>query len=433
MKTRSIFTLITITLIVLAGCTTTRPTNSAWVAYSYPHEVGVVSDSLNKIDAFINEMISAGKIPGAAVLVAREGKIVYHKAFGLQDIEQSLPLDTNDIFRIASMTKPIVSVAIMQLYEHGLLRLDDPVSKYIPSFANPQVLENVNMDDTTWSARPAEREVTIHHLLNHTSGIGYSFASRQLAPIYAKSGIPDLANPRDLTIEDVADRLGSLPLMFDPGSKYTYGLSIDVLGRVVEVVSGMTLGEYIQKQIAEPLRMTDTKFFFTEDVAGRLTTAYMYNPRERKLTTTKTEGAQSTSDYPVYGAKKYFSGGSGLSSTPRDYFIFSQTILNGGIYNGVRILKEETVALMTSDKLDSLRWSDISTFGYGFSIDRKRDSDGSPGPVTGLGWAGAFNTWFTINPNDNIVAIIMSQVLFNPYEQELVSNFRRSINSSIVR
>ncbi len=433
MKTRSLFALIIIPLIIVTGCNATRKTESGWVTWSNPGEAGMNTDSLQKIDSYITTMIDAGKIPGAAVLIARNGKIVYHKAIGYQDKEQGTTLDTNDIFRIASMTKPVVSAAIMQLYENGKLNLTDPVSKYIPSFSQPQILETFNAADTSWTSSPAAGEVTIHHLLTHTSGVGYSFSSRSLSPIYSKNDIPDLATARNITIEEVTGRLGELPLMFEPGTKYMYGLSIDVLGRVVEVASGMTLGEYVEQNITGPLKMNDTKFFFPDDVSNRLATVYVYNPREKMIVTTKTDEGRSSSDYPVAGAMRYFSGGSGLSSTPRDYFIFAQAILNGGVFNGVRILSEESVAMMTSDQLGTLRWSDVSTFGYGFTVERMRNADNSPGNVINLGWAGAFNTWFTINPTDNIVAVIMSQVLFNPYEQELIGNFRKNINSAIVK
>ena len=433
MKTKAIITFICLTLIILTSCITVSKDHQRWVSYSNPEAEGLITDSLSNIDKFIGEMTEAGKIPGAAVLVARNGKIVYHTAIGFQDVEEGTALDTNDIFRIASMTKPVVSVAIMQLYERGMLGINDPLSKYITSFSNPEVILDLNSSDTTWTSRPAEREITIHHLLTHTSGIGYSFSSRALSPVYAKHRIPDLANPNDITIEEVTNRLGTLPLMFDPGTRYSYGLSIDVLGRVVEVVSGMTLGEYIEENITGPLKMNDTKFFFTEDVSDRLTTVYTVNPSTRKIISSRAAGRSDAVDYPIKGAKKYFSGGSGLSSTPHDYFIFSQAIMNGGIYNDVRILKDETVTMMRANQIDSLQWSDYSTFGYGFSVDRRKNDDGSAGDITGLGWAGAFNTWFTINPADSIVAIIMSQVLFNPYEQELVSRFRKAVNSSVVK
>lgn len=428
----TIITLI-ISMIVLSFCSTVQKTSESWISYGSPVEEGFNSDSLKKIDAFVSEMIEKGKIPGAAVLIARNGKVVYHNAIGFQDKETGAVLDTNDIFRIASMSKPVVSVAIMQLVEKGLINLSDPVSKFIPSFANPKVLETFIKEDTTWTARAATSEITIHHLLTHTSGIGYSFTSRSISPIYSKFRIPDLANPSDLTIGAVTEKLGALPLIFDPGSRYMYGLSIDVLGRVVEVASGMTLGEYVEKNIAGPLKMTDTKFFFDSDVSDRLTTVYSVDPSNRKIISSRETGMTNTVDYPISGAKKYFSGGSGLCSTPRDYFIFSQAILNGGIYNGIRILNEETVAMMTSDQLGELRWSDISTFGYGFTVERERNADGSPGNVVNLGWAGAFNTWFTINPTDEVVAIIMSQVFFNPYEQELIGNFRKAISASLVK
>jgi CubicO group peptidase (beta-lactamase class C family) len=418
---------------VLTSCIAVKNDKQPWVSYSNPEIEGLITDSLRKIDRFITEMTEAGKIPGAAVLVARNGKIVYHNAVGYLDAESAILLDTSDIFRIASMTKPVVAVAVMQLYEKGLLDLTDPVSKYIPSFSNPEVLVNLNSADTTWTSRTAEREVTIHHLLTHTSGIGYSFSSRTISPVYAKYQIPDLANPNDITIEEVAERLGTLPLMFDPGTRYSYGLSIDVLGRVVEVVSGMTLGDYVEKNITGPLKMNDTKFFFAEDVSDRLTTVYTVNPATRKIISSRASDRSDAVDYPVKGAKKYFSGGSGLCSTPHDYFIFSQAILNGGEYNEVRILTENTVQTMLTDQLGSLRWSPTSTMGYGFSVNKDPLAENPEIIIDTYGWAGAFNTWFTINTTDNIVAIIMSQVLFNPYEQELVSNFRKAVLYSVAR
>lgn len=433
MKLYAILSIQLLTLILISSCLNRKNGKSDWISHSKPVSAGIIADSLTNIDRHVTAMIDAGKIPGAAVLVAKNGRVVYHKAFGHRNIEEGEILDTNDIFRIASMTKPVVSVAIMQLYEKGLLKLSDPVSKYIPSFANPKVLVELNRSDTTWTSRPAIREITIHHLLTHTSGIGYSFSSRAISPVYAKNKIPDLANSEDITIGEVTDRLGSLPLMFDPGSRYSYGLSIDVLGRVVEVVSGMTLGEYIEKNITAPLAMNDTRFFFNEDVTDRLATVYTISPSTRKVVSAQTPGRSGSTDYPVSGARKYFSGGSGLCSTTSDYFVFSQAMLNGGIYKGVRILKPETVKMIFSDQLDSLRFSATSTFGYGFSVDRSKNSDGTPGPVTALGWAGAFNTWFTINPADSIVAIIMSQVFFNPYEQELIAGFRKAAGSAVAR
>ena len=433
MKTKGSIIIIFLILCALTSCIAIKKDQQRWVSYSNPEAEGMITDSLKNIERLITVMQLEGKIPGATILVARNGKIVYHTAEGFRDVEGEMALDTNAIFRIASMTKPVVAVAIMQLYERGLINLGDPVSKFIPSFADPEVMVELNRTDTSWTARPAEREITIHHLLTHTSGIGYSFSSRSISPVYSKYRIPDLANSNDITIKEVTDRLGDLPLLSDPGTRYSYGLSIDVLGRVVEVASGLTLGEYIEKNITGPLKMKDTKFFYDEDISARLATVYTVNPMTRKIVSSGSAGRPGSADYPVSGAKKYFSGGSGLSSSTHDYFIFSQAILNGGEYRGVRILDEKTVRLMLSDKLGSLRWSPTSTMGYGFSINNDPLAHNPDIIIDTYGWAGAFNTWFTINTTDNIVAIIMSQVLFNPYEQELVSGFRKAVLDSVKR
>ena len=184
MKTKTLIPITCLILSVLTSCIAVKKDKQHWVYYSSPETEGLITDSLKNIDRFITKMTEEGKIPGAAALVARNGKIVYQTSFGYQDIESGAALDTSDIFRIASMTKPVVAVAIMQLYERGMLDVNDPVSKHIPSFANPEVLVTMNSADTTWTSRTAEKEVTIHHLLTHTSGIGYSFSSRSISPVY---------------------------------------------------------------------------------------------------------------------------------------------------------------------------------------------------------------------------------------------------------
>ena len=422
---RLVFILFLIT-IIFTGCGTKE---NSWITYAKPADVGFSADNLKYIDQLIQTRIAENKIPGAAALVAKDGKIIYEVAYGYQDIENKTPLDINSIFRMASMTKPITSVAIMQLCEKGKLRLTDPVSKYIPSFANPGVLVSFSRKDSSWTSKPASREITIHDLLTHTSGIQYGLSDTIFRAIYAKNKVPDLAVPTDITIETTMSTLGTLPLAHDPGAKFTYGLSTDVLGRVVEVVSGLTLADYIYTNITGPLKMDDTKFFFDDRYSDRLTTAYRINLKDTSLVK-KTTMDIIDGDYPVKGAKKYFSGGSGLSSTLHDYFVFCQAVLNGGEYNGVRILQDSTVALMTSDHLGDLKWASNSTFGYGWRINSERNAVGAVGPVFDLGWGGAFSTWFTINPLDRVIEIFATQVLFNPFENEFNYPLDKIVKSS---
>jgi CubicO group peptidase (beta-lactamase class C family) len=421
------FSLILLFVTALLSCTAPEV---EWVTTGDPAANGMSPDSLGKIAPMIAELVDQGRIPGAVFLVARHGEVVSTGAVGYRDREAGEIYTENTIFRIASMTKPVVSVAVMQLWEEGKIGLQDPVSEYIPSFAEPMVLQAFDASDTTWTAVSANREITIHDLLTHTSGISYGFLNTTMSAIYAKHGIPDLATADPVTIEKTMDALGKLPLAHHPGERYTYGLSIDLLGRVVEVASGLSLAQYISTNITAPLMMNDTRFFYNDDVSARLAKVYTWSNDADALVPMPDQPG-SGPDYPVEGAKSYFSGGSGLSSTVNDYFIFSQMILNGGEYRGVRILKEETIELMTSNQHGDLAQSPFSAMGYGFWVNRERDEDGTPGAINALGWGGAFNTWFTINPSKEVVAVVMSQVLFNPFGGELESGFRDIVNSAI--
>lgn len=414
---------------VVVSCNGGGKQTDQWISYSTPEKEGLSVNSLKKIDKLIQDQALAMRIPGGAALVARDGKIVYEVSYGYRDIATKTPLKNTDIFRIASMSKPITTVAILQLYEKGRLKLTDPVSKYIASFSKPVVLASFNRKDSTWTGKPASREITLTDLLTHTSGICYGFADTVLSAIYAKNGIPDLAITADVTIETTMSKLGKLPLAHEPGAKFTYGLNTDVLGRVVEVASGMTLSDYINQNITGPLKMTDTHFFYDTTYSGRLTTAYMINSKDSSLVKIGKFRVYE-GDTPVSGARKYFSGGSGLSSTMHDYFIFCQTLLNKGQYNGVQILQDSTVSLMCTDHLGALRWSDVSSFGYGLRIGWEKNPDGKPGRVIDLGWGGAFTTWFSINPSDRVIAIFMTQVLFNPFSDDLNNSFDRVVRSS---
>lgn len=411
----------TLLLLLFAGFISCTPRQQEWIAFGEPEEHDMSADTLQKILPMVKELTEQGKIPGAAFLVARNGEVVFTGSYGISE---------NSIFRIASMTKPVVSVAVMQLWEQGKIGLQDPVSDYIPSFAEPEVLQSFNAEDTTWTAIPANREITIHDLLTHTSGISYGFSNPTMAAIYNKYGIPDLATAEPITIEMTMDALGQLPLAHHPGERYTYGLSIDLLGRVVEVASGMSLAEYISCNITGPLRMNDTRFFYYNDVTPRLAKVYIWSSGDNHIVPMPAKPGTNP-EYPVEGAKNYFSGGSGLSSTVSDYFIFSQMILEGGEYKGVRILKESTVDMMSSNQLGKLAQSELSAMGYGFWVNRKEKEDGRPGEITALGWSGAFNTWFTVNPSEEVVAVIMSQVLFNPWGGELDGGFRNLVNGAI--
>lgn len=382
-----------------------------------PESVGLSSAGFERLDAFLQEYIDQKRMPGAVALVARKGKIIYHKAFG-----QSAPykaMQKNHLFRIASMTKPITSVAVMMLYEEGKLRLEDPISQYIPEFKNPQVLKTLHAADTSYTTEPARREITIHDLLTHTSGISYGFVdSLRANALYTKAQIPDLATMHPLTIGQVVKKLATLPLMHHPGEAWTYGLNTDVLGYLVEVVSGMSLADFFQNRIFEPLGMQDTRFFYPDSVATRLV-AMSYEGKAGTVDFYKDEPLAQLADYPVKGAKTYYSGGSGLCSTAEDYAKFCQMIANGGKYGGKQLLKTNTLLRLATPQNPRLA-ERAPLFGLGFGLKTApgvEKQKNTAWPVAyNLSWGGAFHTTFWIDPTHELIAVLMTQVY--PTRQE---------------
>ncbi len=377
-----------------------------------PALAGMSASRLQKIDGLIEEYIEKGWIPGAEALIVRKGTIVYHKAFGMKDIEMNDPLEKNDIFRIASMTKAITSVAVMTLYEDGLFLLDDPVSRYIPEFKDPRVLLKTNPDGS-YESRPAENEITIRHLLTHTSGIGYGFIHKELQPIYNNAGIPDGFVITSSTLGQSVPALAQLPLLHEPGARFTYGLNTDVLGYFVEVMSGKSFGEYLREEIFEPLGMEDTYFYPPEGKLVKLAIVYA----EDESGIQKSEDARY--DYPLKGSKTYESGGAGLCSTAMDYTRFMQMLINGGKYNGHQILAPKSIALMTMDHTGGLFGQ--NSFGLGFGITTEETVHQQLSSVGNYWWGGYFHTHFWLDPTEDLVAALMLQmypVLHGEIEQK---------------
>ena len=375
-----------------------------------PESAGVSSERLKRIDNNINEWVNDGRLNGAVALVVRNGKIVYHKAFGYDDLERTRPMKTDMIFRIASQTKAITSVAVMILYEEGKLLLDDTVSRYIPEFAKPQVLDAFNGKDSTYTTIPARREITIRDLLTHTSGIGYAqIGSKESNAIYAKNNISaGLGVGKDQSHAIAIKKLGTLPLMHQPGEKFTYGLNTDVLGYLVEVISGKSLAEFFQQRIFDPLGMKDTYFYLPATKHNRL--AHLYQEKDKKLvnTTEVTQNGKFLTDYPLT-AGTYYSGGAGLSSTTLDYAIFLQMLLNGGEYNGKRILARNTVRMMTTNQVGDINMGN-NKFGLGFGITTEKGSSILPTPVGVFEWGGAFSTTYWADPKEKLIGIIYRQL-----------------------
>jgi CubicO group peptidase (beta-lactamase class C family) len=374
-----------------------------------PESVGLSSERLNRISATVQKTIDDNRIAGAVTLVVRRGQVAWFKAQGMQDREAAKPMRPDTIFRICSMSKPITSVAVMMLYEEGHFLLDEPVSKYLPEFKNPKVL--VKPSAGTPYTIPATREITIRDLLRHTSGISYNW-NVDLGPLYKDANVGHGMLPYDGTIEDNTDRLAKMPLLFNPGERFEYGLNADVLGRLVEVVSGKTFDEFLRTRIFEPLGMKDTYFFPPDNKLDRLSTAYSYYADKglaRFPDTPITEGPFIYSaEYPYHGPKKLFSGGAGLNSTAMDYARFCQMLLDGGKLGNVRILSRKSVELMTHDQLGKI--APDQGFGLGFGI------DGIKAPLAELGtpgefnWAGFFYTTFSIDPKEQMIVVFMGQL-----------------------
>jgi len=384
-------------------------------------------ERLKRIDGVLNEYIQQNKIMGAVTLLVKDGQIVQHQSYGIDDIESKKPMAKDAIFRIASQTKAITTAAVMLLMEEGKLLLSDPLSKYIPEFAKPVVLATFNEKDSSYTTVPAKREITIKDLLTHTSGLGYAgIGSPAMNAIYAKNritgGVGEMKNEIDATMK----RLGKLPLEVQPGEKWNYSLSTDVLGHVVEIISGMDLETFFQKRIFTPLGMKDTYFNLPPDRHARLTA--IYTPDSTGKLTKWTNGLGIPADFPNI-KKSYFSGGGGLVSTAYDYAIFLQMLLNKGTYNGITLLSPRSVELMTTNQVGALFGS--GAFGLGFRIVTPAMSD-EMSNVGSFAWGGAFSTTYWVDPKAQVIGILLTQQFpASPSWNELQGKFKVAVYQSL--
>jgi CubicO group peptidase (beta-lactamase class C family) len=406
MKTNQRWTLVAALLLT----TCCFPAAAQELVSAKPESVGLSWERLERISKAVQKSIDDKRIAGAVTLVVRQGQVAWFKAQGMQDREAGKAMRTDSIFRICSMSKALTSTAVMILYEEGNFLLEDPVSKYLPEFKNPKVLVKPAGGGEPYTI-PAKREITIHDLLTHTSGITYNWNS-DLGPMYRDANVAHGLLPYNGTIGDSVERLAKLPLLFSPGERFEYSLSVDVLGRLVEVVSGKTFDEFLRARIFEPLGMKDTYFFPPENKLERLATAYTYYDGKglnRFPDTPITEGSFTYSaDYPYKGAKKLYSGGAGLTSTAMDYARFCQMILEGGKLGNVRILSRKSVELMTHDQLGKI--APDEAFGLGFGIDGEKALLKELGPPGAFGWAGFFYTTFSIDPKEQMIVVFMGQL-----------------------
>lgn len=392
-----------------------------------PEKVGMSSERLERIGEAMRENVEAGKTAGELTLIARDGKIAYFDMAGMADRENEVPIQADTIFRIYSMSKPITTVALMMLYEQGEFFLRDPVAKFIPELGGLEVavpdpnqaeggVFNIPDDPESESAQsaqpvkievntePARREITIQDLMRHTAGFTYGFfGNTAVDRMYQQSGI--LVTDEDL--EDMVNKLGEIPLQFHPGERWHYSASVDVMGRLVEVIARMPFDQYLDERIFQPLGMVDTGFAVPDEDLHRF--AQLYRPDD---------DAEGIEPAPAYqsrnftGNPSFFSGGGGLVSTANDYFRFCQMMLNGGELDGVRILSPKTVELMTADHLGDLEMGQPGyTFGLGFAV---AEDLGAVAGLTSVGeynWGGAAGTRFWIDPVEKFIGVYMVQIL----------------------
>ncbi|HEV9038311.1 MAG TPA: serine hydrolase domain-containing protein [Puia sp.] len=361
---------------------------------------------LARIDTFIDGYVRRGWINGVVTIIVHNGRVVQYKGYGYSDVEQHRPMHRDDLFRIASQTKAIVSVGIMQLFEEGKLSLDEPVSDFLPAFKDLRVLDKFNPSDTTYTTVPAKRAITIRDLLTHTAGLDYPLiGTKEMRAIYAKAGTPSGLGVFDADLRERMESLARLPLGHQPGEKWTYSLGVDLLGCLIEVISGKNLEEFLSQRLFGPLGMKDTYFNVPASKAARLVRIYREDSLHRFVPyTSADEGIDP--DYPLRH-KRYFSGGAGLTSTAWDYAIFLQMLLNGGSYNGVHILSPRTVQLMTSGQL-AFNFNGVDNFGLGFDITSAVSAARDVRNEGTFSWGGFYGTTYWADPKARLVCLVMT-------------------------
>jgi CubicO group peptidase (beta-lactamase class C family) len=405
-----------------------------------PEEVGMSAERLERLTDYMEEKIAEGVAPGALAMIARRGKVVYSHEWGLADREQGVPMAPDTIFRIYSMTKPITSVAVMMLYEEGRFALGDPLARHLPEFAEMKVMEQVESStsgESEWTTRETKRPITIRDLLRHTAGLTYGvFGNTPVDQQYRQAGL--LLDDR--TLAEFSASIGELPLLYEPGSTWHYSVATDIMGRLVEVVSGMPFDEFVAQRITEPLGMVDTAFWVPEPKRDRL--AQLYSPAGtaegaeawlRPSASTELVVAPASTSRNFVRRPPMPSGGGGMVSTAADYMRFCLMMLHGGELDGVRLLSPKTVELMSTDHLGEIPMG-LGRRGYGFGLGFAVATDlGEIGELTSEGeynWGGAAGTAFWIDPEEELIGVYMVQII--PHRTSLGGDFKRLTYQAIV-
>lgn len=381
---------------------------------------GFSAERLQRIDSFYNAMVKNGNVPNAVTFIARNGQIVHNKAFGFSNIEKRIPAKTTDIFRIASQTKLITTIAMMMLYEEGRFFLDDPIAKYLPEFKDVQVLVSYDKATGKIETRAPKTSPTIRHLLSHSAGIPYGMPLD--SQVMGNNSVTYLSSLDALTTEQIVKNIAKRPLAHDPGAQFTYGFNTDVAGRIVEVLSGRSLNDFFRERIFQPLGMNDTYFYLPPAKANRLVELYAKATPESPITLHANE---SNRIFPIAGKQTLYLGGAGLVSTVGDYAKICQLVLNGGEFNNVRLLSRKTVDLMTRNQIgDSEVWDRHDKFGLGLQIITDKTQYGDQASIGSLTWGGAYCSEYTIDPTEHIVMLVFTNISPYTYYGEFVRKFR---------
>ncbi|SHK97657.1 CubicO group peptidase, beta-lactamase class C family [Chitinophaga jiangningensis] len=383
-----------------------------------------------RIDQFAARRLASGAMTGAHILILQDGKVLYNKAVGYADVVTQTPLRTDHIFRIASQTKAITSVAALMLLEEGCYRLDDPLQKHIPAFKDAAVLDMYNETDGTYTTRPAARPITVRDLFTHTSGIGYGLISEdpRMNAIYAKSALGFVFGTHE-KLKAVVEKIASLPLRHHPGEAFTYGLNTDILGYLVEIWSGQTLEQFFQERIFDPLEMHDTHFHLPQEKEHRLVT--LQQRVEGQLQ--KVKGMLFNGVDPQYPTDPgtIHSGGGGLSSTAEDYAQFLLMLEAGGTYKGHRFLSPATIAQLRLNHLTGSANTDQLQFGLGVAVITPRTQHLVPAGIGTIYWGGAFNTKYWQDPVSKIIGIILTQEYLPEDYNALRENLQQVVYGAI--
>lgn len=417
-------------LLALLACALSGVVLAQGLPAGAPAAAGLAPERLARLDAAFREAVAEGKIAGSVVFVARGGHPVELETFGWLDVEKKVPMPKDAIFRIASMTKAVTTVAALMLLEEGRLTLDAPVSRYVPSFTKTTVLVPAPRDapaGTPPRIEPAKRPITIRDLMTHTAGISYGGGALEERYKAAGAWWWYLAD-KDETLASFIDRLATLPFEAQPGERFVYGFSTDVLGRVVEVVSGQSLDSFFESRIFRPLKMPDTSFFLPPEKRARLATVYGL-AESGKIERAPEKGWAGQGAY-VDGPRRCFSGGAGLLSTAADYGRFLQMLLNGGVLDGVRLLSPKTVALATSNLVGTLYDEGRLGFGLGFEVTEKVGPAGRLDSTGAFGWGSTYYPRYFVDPQEALVAFFLTQ-LVPARDYDLHRRFRTLVYQSI--